>query len=453
MKTKVSGLTRPNLWNALSQALFLLVVLLMHGTTLAQDDVPVLKANSKTVDVQDGDKLLKGGWAIDPTVELDVYDARRSSKERRVTFITDVDSMSFDVQPGRTYDFIILLNGAEACRTRISTMKQPYRRDVPNGEGTPDTIPFTRQNERIHVTARINDSEPLELMFDTGADIVALRPSALSKGAKIALDGSGLNYGFGGATMRQTSRDNRLQVAGLTWDHEPILYFDQQGNESSDGILGYNVFDGKVVEIDYDHSVMIIHDSVPAKADRYAKFPMRFDGALPTVETTINTGRKKYQGWFIIDTGATASLQLKQDFAKAHSLYGAMETIGSSTSRGVGSGKVRNEVVLLPELAFGAFILHNVPTHLEVPSAEVSVSSGCLLGMDVLKRFNTILDYQRNEVYLKPNTFMSAPFQTRFSSPVTTILVAVAVVSFASLAGLVLFRARRRKRAQALSAM
>jgi hypothetical protein len=68
--------------------------------------------------------------------------------------------------------------------------------------------------------------------------------------------------------------------------------------------------------------------------------------------------------------------------------------------------------------------------------------------MDVLKRFNTILDYQRNEIFLKPNKFMNTPFQTRFSSPATILLAAIAV-PVALLAWLVLCRARRR-RAQAL---
>lgn len=422
-----------------------LVAPLAHHAVAAQAGIPVLKANSKTVDVRDGDRFLKGAWAIDPTTECDVFVARRSVREKRVTFITDVDSMSFDVAPGNTYDFVILLNHADSCRTRISTMQQSYRKD--RARAAPDTIPFFILNDKIHIKASVNGSEPLDLMFDTGADILCLGPSALKKGAKITLDGSRLNYGFGGVTTRQTSSDNRLEVAGLIWDHESILYFGKKGGDSSDGILGYNVFEGTVVEINYGASVIVIRDSVPSEMDGYARLPMRFDGGVPTVKTTFNSGAMADHGWFVIDTGATAALQLKQDFVAVHNLYGTMKKIGSSTSRGVGAGKVRNDVVLLPELAFGDFVLYGVPTHLERPTEKESVSSGCLLGMDVLKRFNTILDYQSDVAYLRANSSFDSPFKTKFSGPPIAVFVAAALVAMFAM-----FAAKKRRDAHSSAA-
>ena len=424
----------------------------MYQGALAQESPPVLRANSRTVDIRDGSRFLKGGWTVDPAVALDVYVALRADEPKRVAFISDVDSLSLDVQPGRTYDFIVLLNGTEPCRTRISTRQQGYRRTGPGRAATPDTIPFRTRHGRIHIQARVNDSPPIDLMFDTGANIVALRPSALARGAKIKLDGSVPNISFGGTTTQETSSGNRLSVAGLVWDNESMMYFDDQAHDASDGILGYNVFEDKLVEIDQDQSVLIIHDRVPAMAAGYARPPLRFTGGLPTVETTFNTGQEADRGWFVIDTGATAALQLKQDFARAHDLYGAMRRIGSSTSRGAGGGKVRNEVVLLPELALGDFVLHNVPTHLESPAAAQSLSSGCLLGMEVLGRCNMILDYQHNDVYLRPSARFNAAFRTNFAGRPRTLVVAGAVVAVALLAGLILVGARRRKNARVLLA-
>ncbi len=426
-----------------ARALWLLAVLLPGQSALAQSDAPVLRAKSGTVDIRDGDVFLKGAWAIDPGVALDVYEAKRTSGGKRVTFISDVDSLSFDVRPGSTYDFIISIGGTDTCRTRISTMKQGYLRAEPNRTGAPDTIAFASREGRILVTVRINESKPLELLFDTGANIVSLRPSAIAKGATLTFDGSALNTSFGGSKVQRTSSDNRLELAGLYWEHESILYFDRQAHDPTDGILGYNVFEDKVVEIDHDRNLMIIHESVPASAAGYTKFAMSYNGGLPTLETTFHTGRRPDHGKFVIDTGATAALQLKQEFAKEHGLYGVMERIDSSTARGAGGGKVRNEVVRLPELAFGPFILRDVPTHLELPTTGTGASSDCLLGMDVLKRFNTILDYQRSAVYLKPNGHFSEPFRTRFSGPPKAVVVAIVAILAALFLGWALRGARR----------
>jgi hypothetical protein len=255
--------------SAHAQALYLLFTVVTAQVGLAQD-LPVLKANSTSVDVQDGDRLLKGDWTIAPAVALDVYDVARTTARKRVTFITDIDSMSFDVEPGHTYDFIILLNGRDACRTRISTMTQSYTRIKSTPSTGPDTIPISIRHGKLHLDGRINDSEVLDLIFDTGARISALYPSATSKGAKLQLDGTTNNIGTGGTTLRVTSSDNRLEVAGLRWDHEPVMYLEKQADRA-DGIVGCPVFEGKVLEFDYDRMVMVVHDTLPAHAAKFAK--------------------------------------------------------------------------------------------------------------------------------------------------------------------------------------
>jgi predicted aspartyl protease len=416
--------------------LCLLALLLSANAALAQAASPILNATSRTVDIRDGDRLLKAAWVIDPAVDLDVYEPRRSNAGKRVTFISDIDSLSFDVEPGNTYDFLIVLYDVDTCRTRISTKKQSYRRSGPAGADG-DTIPFVMRDGRIHVTASVNGSKPLWLMFDTGASILCLRPSAAGKGAKVTLDGASVNAAFGGTATQKLSGDNRLEIAGLTWDHEALLSLEKQAGDSSDGILGYNAFEDKVVEIDYDRNVMVVRDAPPASLDGYARLPMGFERGLFSIETRFNTGQKVDSGRFIIDTGATAGLQVRQDFAKEHGLYGTMKKIGSSVSRGVGRSSVRNEIVRLPELAFGPFALRDVPIHLEEPTDEASVSSGSLLGMDVLKRFNTILDYPANVAYLKPNAHFDKRFKKRSGTSAAAWIAALAalVAVFAGMAG------------------
>jgi hypothetical protein len=430
---------------AFARSFCLLSAVVTARLALAQD-LPVLKANSPIVDVQDGDKLLKGVWKVDPAVALDVYDAHRTTADKRVTFITDVDSMSFDVQPGHTYDFIILLNGKDACRTRLSTMTQSYRRVAPNSATGPDTIPIFIRFGKLHLEGRINDSEVLDLIFDTGAEINALYPSGVTKGAKLQLDGTTNNAGTGGITLRETSSDNRLEIAGLRWDHEPVLQLEKQADRA-DGIVGFGVFDGKVVEFDYDRMVMVVHDRLPEYAAGFAKTPMPLSGSLAAVEAALVNGEQRASGLFVLDTGGSGSMNVNQAFAAAHGLHGAMKTLGGSTSRGVGSAGIRNDVLLLPQLTLSGFDLLDVPINVELPSDGNQAPPGGVLCMDVLQRFNTILDYPRNEAYFRPNTRFKAPFKARYSGFPWFAIVGIAVVSVAALVGLAWLGARRRRNA------
>ena len=69
------------------------------------------------VDIRDNGKLSRKTWTITPKLKPDVYTTPH--KNARVSFITDSDSISFKVRPGRTYDFSILLNGKDTAWTRV----------------------------------------------------------------------------------------------------------------------------------------------------------------------------------------------------------------------------------------------------------------------------------------------------------------------------------------------
>jgi len=422
------------------------MVLSMDRPAVAQPDLPVLKANSETVDVQDGERFLKGVWVIDRALALDVYDAQRTLREKRITFISDIDSISFDVEPGHNYDFIILFKGKDTCRTRISTMRQSFRRiSEPEGSRS-ETIPISIRHGMLNLKGRLNSSDELDLIFDTGAETCLLYPSAARKGARLQLDGTTNNVGTGGATLRRTSSDNRLQISGLVWEHEPVIHVEKQAGKA-DGLVGCTLFDGKVVEIDYDRMVMIVQDALPASSAEFAKTPIVFSGALPAVAVGLNGNGLKTSGLFILDTGGTGAMNVNQAFATGRGLRGAFQKAGTSASRGLGSGAICNEVVRVPEMTLAGFTIPNVPIHVELPSDRNQAPPGGVVCMEVLKRFNTILDYRRNEAYFKPNKFFGEPFKPGSLSKRWYAVLAIAVVVAALILGLIRFLAKGRQRA------
>lgn len=107
------------------KSLVLLVTLLVSKNLFAQKKLPIIKANSTEVAIKDDKILRKNAWRIVPQEKLDVY----TTSAKKVTFYTDIDSISFKINPkvGK-YDFIILLNGKDTARTQIKY--QPSRLDM-----------------------------------------------------------------------------------------------------------------------------------------------------------------------------------------------------------------------------------------------------------------------------------------------------------------------------------
>jgi carboxyl-terminal processing protease len=104
-------------------------ILLFACAINAQDKLPIIKATSDKVSIQDGDNLSKDSWTLAPAAKPDVYETTLTKgKTKKVTFITDLDKISFDVEVGKKYDFIIQ-NGNNLCYTQIAVKELNFWSD------------------------------------------------------------------------------------------------------------------------------------------------------------------------------------------------------------------------------------------------------------------------------------------------------------------------------------
>jgi hypothetical protein len=88
-----------------------------------QDNLRVIKSTSSIVSIQDGEQYRANIWRLVPEIKPDVYEAQlKDGKPHRVTFITDLESISFWVELGKKYDFIIQ-RGDDLCYTQILGVK------------------------------------------------------------------------------------------------------------------------------------------------------------------------------------------------------------------------------------------------------------------------------------------------------------------------------------------
>jgi hypothetical protein len=157
------------------QILFLMFILCMGRVTHAQKNLPLIRANNKIVDIRDGDIFQKGYWTITPEARPDVYTIN-SKKPGKVTFYTDVDSISFNVKPNQYILFNILLNNKDTALTGIfayDTLATLKKAGKYNHNEKTDLPKFTYQSQ---------DNEHLvELRKAFNLDSIAGNSSELSR--------------------------------------------------------------------------------------------------------------------------------------------------------------------------------------------------------------------------------------------------------------------------------
>ncbi len=377
------------------------------GLTTCGQSLPVLKANSTIADIRDGNNFRKSYWTIMPEAKPDIYYAQRNASTKKVTFYTDIDSISFMVSPGDTYDFIILLKGKDSCYTRISTLRKPYTKADGNSPTANDTLSFTLESDnKVHLKGRINDSEPLDFMFDTGADQIVLYKKGAKK-VKLLFDGKMENAGFGGTHTREISNRNKIQLGNMIWKDEAVMYIDNQADKA-DGIIGFNIFEDKVVEIDFDKGIMVIHAQSYDPGPGYVKSKIIYDGTLPQIPLMLQTGTQSYINEFVFDMGAQSGLFMTYP-SWVNKEFEKLAPITHQKGRGVGGNNLHSSVVLLPKLILAGEELINVPVGLATKNPQGWTAHN-LLGMDIIKRFNIVIDYQQHNLYLKPNSLKKKAF-------------------------------------------
>lgn len=382
-------------------------LLLLAQIAFPQHKIPIISANSKNVCVLDGEHYRKGWWYIMPATKPDLYIVENPKKPHKVTFYTDLDTISFDVKYNEIHDFIILLNGKDSCLTRITTIPPKaigYQKDCLDYNSIVDTIPFSLGlDNKTYIKVKINNNELINFQFDLGATACILKEN-MSDDCKVIWDGIAEMGSVTGTEKVRSSKSNQIKIGNLIWDS--VGFFSTQfTNWGCKGIIGNSLLQDKIIELNYDHNIIVIHKILPTITKDYVKLEIQMRDGVPCIPVIIDNGISKAKNWYVFDNGYDNCLLVDKDFAMNNNLYGTMKVIGQNSNPMNGN----TETVLAPKLFIGGYELNDVPIDLQNPNDQQSYDR-VIVGNDLLKRFNAIIDYQNNFIYLKANKLINEKF-------------------------------------------
>ena len=202
----------------MTKRLLLLAALLAPVPAWAQADLPVIRAGSREVTIVDGHHFKKSYWDIMPERSPEVYHVEIPRRPHKVTFITDRESISFDVSFGSTHRFRIRLDDGRQTVTEIRAAFKPMPEmsRSPEAPAGPPSIPFTLgDNDKIYVQGRLNGGPPLSLQLDLGAG-ANIKKASVPKG-NLTFDDSITLRNSDGVNVVPASRSNLLDLDGVSW--------------------------------------------------------------------------------------------------------------------------------------------------------------------------------------------------------------------------------------------
>ncbi|WDF57171.1 pepsin/retropepsin-like aspartic protease family protein [Mucilaginibacter sp. KACC 22063] len=403
----------------------------------AQNKLPVIRSGVADISIRDGRQLSKNSWHLNPQTKPDVYFVQVPRGNRKVTFISDRDSISFVPSFGKIYDFVVLLNGKDSCLTRISAN---YDGALPHeGKTVIDTIPFTMKNSRIYFKGKLNGRKDFNIMFDLGAGMTCINSQAAARSG-IRFDDKIRVQNTSGTNSEPSGSSNTLELGRLKWQKVPIVQVRNLA-EGEDMIIGNTLFRDKIVEIDYEKKIVILSDSLSKNTAGYSAYDVTYYQQRPLFEINVKIGSRYYPFHFLFDTGRDGTMLIGEDFTAQYGLwdqYRSILTLGNK------------KIVVIPEVRIGNRVFREIVTNANDPQHPNGKQS--LIGNEVLNQFNVILDNQQGIIYLKPNSLQNENYATyrefklQAALVITAIIIGIGLVVFVWRQWLKYKKAKRSKK-------
>ena len=291
------------------------------------------------------------------------------------------------------------------------------------GKDKRKSISFDLVNNLISIPASLMSSPPFGFIVDSGAGSVILTDKRIAD--LLNLDFSRSIYlpsiGLVDSLLAYVTINTEISLNnGIVGGNLQMLvleedYLNLREHLGKDiyGIIGYPLFENFVVEINYVRRLLTFHNPQTFKVPRKSqKLPLIFRNDKPFVRTIIGVEGEKRTVELMIDTGAGHTLLLHEN-SIGKSLMPST-SVRTLVGQGTG-GEIPGKIARVSHFSIGSYILKDVlvsiPDQEAYYDAVIGSSKSGTIGGGLLNRFNIILDYQNNSLYIKKNKNFTRPFK------------------------------------------
>ncbi len=185
--------------------------------------------------------------------------------------------------------------------------------------------------------------------------------------------------------------------------------------ERIDGIMGYAVLSRYIVKIDYDKVKVIFCTRGTIRYPRGGYLLRPQMNQLVSQPMRVRDA-KTISSRFLFDIGAGLCMLFSRDFIEDSNFLDKKRRLWPKEGEGLG-GKIDMELTVIKEVKIGPYKFRNVPSFIFNDEFNVTAypQMGGLLGNDIMRRFNIIMNYAKGDIYITPNQHFSELFDYSYS--------------------------------------
>jgi hypothetical protein len=283
-------------------------------------------------------------------------------------------------------------------------------------------VPFTQLTGGIVILhAKLgNYPDTLNFILDTGSSGISLDSSTVDYLGLKPTPTERTIRGIAGIRKVSFLYNQKLHFPGLTVDSlnfhiNDYTILTSVYGERIDGIIGYSILSRYIMKLDYDS----------LKLSFCTKGTIRYPRGGYLLKPTINQlvaqqlrvrDVKAVNSRFLYDMGAGVCMLLTKDFVDDSAFLDKKKKRWVKEGEGLG-GSIDMELMVMKEVKVGPYKFRNVPVYVfdDVNNVTSYPYMGGLIGNDILRRFNVILNYARSDIYLVPNSHFTDQFDYSYS--------------------------------------
>jgi hypothetical protein len=262
--------------------------------------------------------------------------------------------------------------------------------------------------------------DSLNFILDTGSGGISLDSTRAEELGLKSEPSERLIRGIAGIRKVSFLYNQKLKLPNLTIDSLNFHINNYEilttvYGERIDGIIGYSVISRYIIKLNYDSSIIEFWSKGAMKYPRggYLLRPFITTLAVQPVrvkdENTITTR-------FLYDIGAGMNMIFSTDFVKDSALLSKKRKLYVKEAEGLG-GKIDMSITVIKEVKLGPYRFRNVPVYIfdDIYNATSYPYLGGLIGNDLLRRFNVVMNYDRREIHLLPNSHYQDQFDYAYT--------------------------------------
>lgn len=262
--------------------------------------------------------------------------------------------------------------------------------------------------------------DSLNFILDTGSGGISLDSTTV---AWLGLQPSSperIIRGVGGTKKVGFLKNRKLKINDLVVDSLNFHVIDYEVlsalyGEKIDGIVGYSILSRYILKIDYEKREITFCSNGTIKYPPGGYLMQPRINSLPFMSGKIKDNVSRRFN-YLFDIGAGLTVLFSKDFMEDSSFLKSKRKQYLKQGEGLG-GKVEMYMCVMKELKIGPYKFRAVPINIFDDAYNVTSYPvlGGLIGNDIFRRFNCILNYNKKQIYISPNKFFRDPFDYAYS--------------------------------------